>query len=232
VIQVAGYSKSRVDRAGRLLGGKVGVVTVGDIEDSVEIVDWWRAEHVRPLSVVSANLFRYVTAEGHPVITQRVKRLPTVLDKLRREDGMRLSQMEDIGGVRAVLPDQDAAYRVARRLRRNWTITRFRDYVAEPKADGYRALHLINRNRGRLVEIQLRTPNQDRWANVVEGAMQKNPGLKSGGGPPRTRELLAIASEGFAIADGSVPPTMSRVREMQEALKGADTFTLETRDDP
>ena len=32
---------------------------------------------------------------------------------------MKLARMEDIGGVRAVLPDQDAAYRVASRLRKN-----------------------------------------------------------------------------------------------------------------
>ena len=61
---------------------------------------------------------------------------------------MKLSRMEDVGGVRAVLPSQEAAYGIAQSLKRNWTITRFRDYVSHPKPDGYRALHLVNRNRG------------------------------------------------------------------------------------
>ncbi len=93
--------------------------------------------------MVSANLYRYVGEEGEPIVAQRLKRVPTIAGKLLREPGMKLSRMEDVGGVRAVLPSQEAAYRVARQLKHNWTITRSRDYVAEPKLDGYRALHLI-----------------------------------------------------------------------------------------
>ena len=99
---------------------------------------------------------------------------------------MKLSRMADIGGIRAVFVSQDAAYRIAAKLRKNWTITKFRYYIAEPKQDGYRALHLINRNRGRLIEVQLRTANQDMWANDVERASRMlAPDLKYGGGPEK-----------------------------------------------
>lgn len=205
------YSKSKVDRAGQVLADRLrlvvdGKAVVGEqrsaVVEAVEIIEWWRGEHAKPLSRVAANLRYYAIEEGKPVVAQRLKKFPTIAGKLLREPGMKLSRMADIGGVRAVLSDQDAAYRVAGRLRRNWTITRFRDYVAEPKADGYRALHLINRNRGRPIEVQLRTPRQDAWANTVETfARTIAPGLKFGGGPEELRDYFIALGEFFALRD-------------------------------
>jgi putative GTP pyrophosphokinase len=218
---VAGYSNTKVDRAGRTLAEQ------GDWkEEATAIVDWWRAEHESPLLVVAANLYRYAGEEGDPVVAHRLKRVPTIVGKLQREKRMRLSRMEDIGGVRAILPDQQAVYRIARLLRRNWTITRFRDYVRSPKSDGYRALHLVNRHRGRAIEIQLRTPGQDEWANAVEGATQAHPDLKSGGGPAVLKEFFVAASEITAIIEGSIDmPSVARMLELQEAITRADIFT-------
>lgn len=226
-----GFSKSQVDKAGRLLASD-STKTVGEVEDAVDVVDWWRAEHQRPLLAVSADLFRYVGEEGEPVVGQRLKRAPTIAGKLRRETTMRLSRMEDIGGVRAVLPDQDAAYRVARRLRANWTITRFRDYASEPKPDGYRALHLVNRNGGRSIEIQLRTPRQDEWANRVDTLARIFPGLKAGSGPIELRDGLIASSELYAAEDELIEPlSRARLSEIQAALERAGTFLAELRDD-
>jgi hypothetical protein len=42
-------------------------------------------------------------------VTQRLKKFSTILDKLSRYPTMRLTAMEDIGGVRAILPTQAAA---------------------------------------------------------------------------------------------------------------------------
>jgi putative GTP pyrophosphokinase len=65
--------------------------------------------------------------------------------------------MQDIGGIRALLPSLSHVYAVSRRLRKTWTIIRVRDYTAEPKPSGYRALHLTVRRGGYPVEVQLRT---------------------------------------------------------------------------
>jgi putative GTP pyrophosphokinase len=196
------YSKSKIDRVGRAFADNAEAVLadlgrLGDpavqtaMTEGFEVIGWWRGEHAKPLSRVAANLRHHVRKESDPIVAQRLKRAATIGDKLVRERTMKLSRMADIGGVRAIVPDQAAAYRVANRLRRNWTITKFRDYVAEPKEDGYHALHLINRNRGRLIEIQLRTPLQDEWANLVEKLSRLAfPGLKFGAGPPELRGLM------------------------------------------
>jgi len=93
-------------------------------------------------------------------VTQRLKRFPTILDKLVREPTMALSKMEDIGGVRAVLMDQRQVDRVRDCLQhaQRWNIRRVRDHFECPKDDGYRAVHVIVKKDGCYVEIQLRTP--------------------------------------------------------------------------
>jgi putative GTP pyrophosphokinase len=232
------YSKSRVNHAGQLWADHLrsaaeGLRRVGDqkveLQEAIQIIDWWRSEHAAPLSRVGSNLHRYAENEGKPVVTQRLKKLPTMLGKLFREPGMKLARMEDIGGVRAVLPNQDAAYRVARGIRKNWTITRFRDYVSNPKADGYRALHLINRNRGRLIEIQLRTPLQDTWANAVEAdARLLFPGLKFGGGSQEMRAFYIALGELCAQADQGLPLDPALFERVKDLGARADTFRRES----
>lgn len=142
---------------------------------------------------------------------------------------MKLARMEDIGGVRAVLPSLDAAYRVASRLRKNWTITRCRDYVADSKADGYRALHLINRNRGRLIEVQLRTPLQDTWANAVEADSRLlSVGLKFGSGPPQLLDFYVALGDLCAQADLDLPVNPTLFECVKDLQARADTFRRES----
>lgn len=165
-------------------------------------------------------------------MAQRLKKLPTIASKLQREPTMKLSRMADIGGVRAVLPDQDAAYKVARQLRRNWSITRFRDYVANPKKDGYRALHLINRNHGRLIEVQLRTPHQDSWANAVETyARILAPGLKFGGGPKLLRNYFVALGELYGVDDQGLPADPALLARVKDLHKRVDIVTQRAFDE-
>lgn len=235
------FSKSKVDRAGQTIAGLVRSVlegkTVADSrrsegQEAIEIIEWWRSEHAKPLSRVAANLRYYAADHGKPVVAQRLKKAPTISHKLLREPNMKLSRMADIGGVRAVLPTQEAAYVVARRLRKNWTITRFRDYVAEPKADGYRALHLINRNHGRLIEVQLRTPRQDLWANGVETfARTIAPSLKFGGGPNDLRSYFLALGELFEVRDKDLEIETALLDRVERLQQRADTLWKE-RNEP
>jgi putative GTP pyrophosphokinase len=232
------YSKEQVNRAGQLFVDHARAAAAGkrhvseqraELTEAIAIIDWWRSEHAKPLSRVGANLRYYAGAEGKPIVAQRLKKSPTMLGKLLREPG-KLARMEDIGGVRAVLPSQDAScYRVASRIRKNWTITRFRDYVAKPKPDGYRALHLINRNRGRLIEIQLRTQFQDSWANIVEGISRvAAPGLKFGGGPEDLREFLILLGVLGAQKDQGLEIDREALARLQDLNKRVDTLLEES----
>jgi putative GTP pyrophosphokinase len=105
--------------------------------------------------------------------------------------------------------------------------------VSVPKPDGYRALHLINRYRGRLIEVQLRTPRQDNWANTVEAFSRTfAPGLKFGAGPDFLREYFAAMAEHFAALDQGIeadPALRGRIGELYEQV---DTFVRRSENEP
>jgi (p)ppGpp synthase/HD superfamily hydrolase len=171
-----------------------------------EALAWWRGLHARPLSNVARNLRYHVDKEGGHVrgrieVTQRLKRQATIIDKLTRERGQ-VTQMHDIGGVRALLPSLRHVYAVSRRLRKSWTIIRVRDYIATPKDSGYQALHLIVRRDGRPIEVQLRTIGQDIWANTVEEVGREvGVGLKFGAGGADLHAVFVAMGEAIARFD-------------------------------
>jgi putative GTP pyrophosphokinase len=104
-----------------------------------------------------------------------MKRAPSIVSKLQRFDGMNLARMQDIGGLRAVL---GSVSRV-RKLEAMYRNSKFRHvlvYIAHPKSDGYRGIHLIYRYSNSLapaydglsLELQVRTRLQHAWATAVE----------------------------------------------------------------
>jgi hypothetical protein len=66
--------------------------------------------HVQPLTRAGLRYFVAEAADGSVIVGQRLKRLETIHDKLER---MSLSRMDDLGGCRAVLPDQAHSHYLA-----------------------------------------------------------------------------------------------------------------------
>lgn len=230
------YTKGAVNRAGRLCAATMRAVREKDhaglaqvdMEEFVEaiaLIEWWRGEHAYPLRMASANLRHYAPPEpaGKVPVTQRLKRFGTIVDKLHREPTMELTQMADVGGVRALLPDQEHADAVLRRLKKNWDVRRVRDYVETPKPSGYRAIHLIVRKKSRLIEVQLRTPLQDIWANNVEDDSRRlRVGYKSGVGDQAVHDYYVAMSQLFALRErGEEPDTTfgARLNELARAAR-------------
>ena len=146
----------------------------------------------------------YLAPHGPVKVTQRLKKWTTIVYKLQRHPTMRLSAMQDIGGLRAVLPDQERADAVADRLRKNWRVRLLADddYVRRPKESGYRAIHLVVLRDGRRIEIQLRTPWQDLWAqSAEEDTARLGLGLKFGLGPDDLREYYRLMAEVMAARE-------------------------------
>ena len=167
-------SNSAADKAGqtlRLHATGAAVVSSEEEEEARRIVSVYRDMHEYPMRKATISVGSFIkTVTNDPTLRpgQRFKRSDRIIDKLVRYPNMRLSQMEDIGGCRAVLNDAQDVYNVARRIQRYWPDTRLVDHIATPKPSGYRGLHLIARRDGRLVEVQLRTGLQHVWAQAVE----------------------------------------------------------------
>lgn len=233
------YSKKQIDKSGRLIrdfaetwrleSREVAIerFDVGEIGDAIDVVEDFRGAHARPLARVNAGLRYYVKKAGmaDPEVTQRLKRFTTIVDKLQREPTMQLSKMEDIGGVRAILLSQRQANDVRDYLRKaeRWNIRRVRDYVEAPKEDGYRAIHVIVQKDSFYVEIQLRTPWQDTWAQSVEQDTRRlRAGLKFGTGPVDLRDYYRMVSELFAMRERGESPEqefMEQLAKLYDAVR-------------
>jgi putative GTP pyrophosphokinase len=231
------FSKRQVDRAGKTLRafflwepGTPLQLRGDEVSEAFAAVTWWRSLHAQPLSKVATNLRYHVVREGAVVdgrinVTQRLKRTVTIGDKLTREPTMDVTQMQDIGGVRACMPSLRHVNAVSRRLKKSWTIVRTRDYIANPKPSGYRALHHIVRRDGRLVEVQLRTTLQDAWANQVEDdGHATGVGLKFGRGSDVANAYYDLVSRTFALVEHKreIPETLAAELKLAYAKIEAD----------
>lgn len=114
-------------------------------------------------------------------VASRLKSFDSILDKYRRKDipvtpeAIR-ENILDIAGVRVTCSFVSDIYRVRDMLagQSDLTVLEERDYIAEPKANGYKSLHLIvkvpvflsDRVEDVVVEIQLRTIAMDFWASL------------------------------------------------------------------
>ena len=72
-----------------------------ELLDIKKYINQWRALHFYPLQVFRITLARTIRRDMNDVvIVQRLKRLPTILDKLKRFQSTSLARMQDIGGER------------------------------------------------------------------------------------------------------------------------------------
>jgi hypothetical protein len=230
------YSKGQVDAAGRLLGDGHG--TPEQIDSALNVLNNWRAAHSFPLNTIQVALRRRAgRVDHHALIAQRLKRVPSILSKLRRFPQMQLSRMQDIGGCRAVL-DTAAEVREVRldyaRSRQQHAFVSEKDYISQPKASGYRGIHLVYRyasdrtpaHNGRLIEIQLRSRLQHAWATAVETVgtfLQQS--LKSSEGSDQWLRFFTVTSAAFAVAEGTpiVPGTPSDPKALRTEVSSLAT---------
>ena len=111
----------------------------------------------------------------------RLKKFSSIVDKLERKNlPMTIENIEenlnDIAGIRVVCSFPDDVYMLADAFlaQDDITLIKKKDYIANPKPNGYRSLHLIvsvpiflaHEKRVMKAEIQLRTIAMDSWASL------------------------------------------------------------------
>ena len=106
------YSKKQISRAGHTIVD----ATASDNEKALSmiLINDWRTLHFYPVKSLEAGLLERIEKLGLTsiLISQRLKRFDSILAKLKRETGMQLGRMQDIGGIRSVLQDTDEVYKL------------------------------------------------------------------------------------------------------------------------
>ena len=205
------YSKTQIMRAGELLViDNIGVTQAEKQLDALKALSYWRACHMEPLDNAVHELDRIVRAKHRNVIVaKRLKRIPSIITKLKRNPSMGLHRMQDIGGCRIILSSIRIVNQVKRALRDECKVQfRVKDYLKNPKDDGYRGVHLIGKFPGKRpnekfeIEIQLRSKIQHAWATAVEIVdLFTNQKLKANSGKPEWQQFFALTSEAMAALD-------------------------------
>ena len=142
----------------------------------------------------------------------RLKSLKSIVGKLQRK-GLPLTlasaqkELYDIAGVRVICNYIDDIYDLADMLcgQGDVAVLRRRDYIQEPKPNGYRSLHLTVRipvflstgSVGVPVEIQIRTIAMDFWASLEHQLRYKAEHTV----PPSLRAQLKACAEESAALD-------------------------------
>lgn len=188
------------------------------LASATEVLNKWRACHAYPINTFQSTLRDKTGSFAGAIVAQRLKRATTIIGKLDRMQNRRLTlaNMQDIGGVRAVLKtveDVEKLRDIYLKSNLTHTLEHIDDYISRPKPDGYRGIHLIyryNLNRppsrkwnGLLIEMQLRTELQHYWATAVEvtGTILNEPFKFGGTGQPEWRDFFKLVSSAFAMIE-------------------------------
>lgn len=207
-------SGKRVIKAGEYLIRNDALDDDDAFEDAFLVLSYWRYNHEVPLER-AIELLQSVALkkDKNAIFAKRLKRFISIITKLRRFPRMKLRTMQDIGGCRAIVSSPKRVTQIVRELKKRPEFkddkgkVRFKDYIKEPKEDGYRGYHLMGKFKNDTgsamsIELQIRTRLQHDWATTLEIVdLFTGQALKSNQGDEEWREFFSSVSEQFAIME-------------------------------
>ena len=124
------------------------------------LLDERRADRETRVAAMRAMLTDDLAAHGLAATVQgRPKHLYSIWKKMHRK-GLGFERVLDVIALRVIVADVAACYAVLGRVHERFRAIpgELDDYIARPKANGYRSLHtVVQGDDGRAVEIQIRT---------------------------------------------------------------------------
>ena len=140
------------------------------------------------------------TIDENAIVVSRIKKFKTIQEKLIRYPSTKLHQLHDVAGCRIILSRSEDLNRVRDLLIESAVLFpnyKIKDYIANPKPNGYRGIHVIFQHSIdlRFVEVQIRSREQHTWATLVETAdLVLNTKLKESDSPSNVADVFEILS--------------------------------------
>ncbi|MCI8630588.1 MAG: hypothetical protein HFE57_14055 [Firmicutes bacterium] len=179
-----------------------------------------------PLNTIADTL---ISNNPNAIVVQRLKRLDSIIGKLRRFPQMSFSKMQDLGGCRIILDSIEQVYKSVSHHKSSttsFTLKKENDYIQNPKTSGYRSYHMVYQsNDSMLFEIQFRTQLQHLWATAVEIiGIYMGTNLKAGVGYDDVLRFFLLVSSLFALKEGTpvCPNTSDNTKELIAEIKKLD----------
>lgn len=224
------FSREEINKAGKILIREE--ASPEEIESALVRINNWRTAHNFPLNTFQIRLRKMAkTVNENSLVAQRIKRLPSIKHKLERFHDMKLSQIQDIGGCRAIMKsvnevDQLVEIYLHGSSGVKHVLAREQDYIKTPKTSGYRGVHLVYKYKSDKnniyedlkIEIQIRTVLQHAWATAVEtvGTFIRQ-SLKSSQGEENWLQFFVLMSSIMAIQENKpiVEGTSDNIDELK-----------------
>lgn len=159
-------------------------------------------------------------------IKSRVKSPVSIVEKMNRK-GYELTveniedKLNDVAGIRVICSFVEDIYHLADMLagQDDLQVLQVKDYIKNPKENGYRSLHLIiqipiflsNQKKNMRVEVQFRTIAMDFWASLDHKLKYKK--------DVKNPEVIAEELKKCADVISSVDMRMQEIRNMMEEEK-------------
>jgi ppGpp synthetase/RelA/SpoT-type nucleotidyltranferase len=163
------FSNHSINKLGGLLRETEGEVSI----DLLSRLQQYRVLHKEVLSDVFQILCKSINKiQPSAIVTYRIKRIESIIGKLKRLPSIKLSTMSDIGGCRVIVKSNREVYKVLEFLKTqtNIEILKEKDYIKKPADDGYKSLHLYVKQKpiNKTIEVQIRSQEDHNWATLVE----------------------------------------------------------------
>ncbi len=172
------------DSMQELLGPGIGKISLERMQELNKLMSYYRCammEVVTKFNVLNEQFSLQFDRNPITGIKSRLKTLPSILEKLeRRGHPFTLESIEenlnDVAGVRVICSFREDVRMLSEALMQQDDIILLerKDYIRNPKPNGYRSLHMIvsvpiflaHEKKYMRVEIQLRTLAMDFWATL------------------------------------------------------------------
>ncbi len=109
---------------------------------------------------ITADIRHELEREGIEAdVYGRAKKPYSIWRKMQQKQ-LAFSRLSDIYGFRVICETEGECYRILGAIHRRWRAVpgRFKDYISQPKSNGYRSIHTTVSGRdGKRVEVQIRT---------------------------------------------------------------------------
>lgn len=144
----------------------------GEYRKLMRLVGKSYKKRTRYLLTIKPKLLRHLAEKNiRPLdLHMRVKHYFSLWQKLQRpEIEGDPERVHDLVAIRIIVPDVSGCYLTLGHIHQLWRPLpgKFSDFIALPKPNGYRSLHTkVFANRGQIVEIQIRTPQMHRQAEL------------------------------------------------------------------